>query len=209
MSKDEDYSEREQREYRRRARRRQWFENFRERQRTAREWIALGEIADWCASAVTGADVAADERARTLAYQRLDQSAREGDLEVLCRGQRQSRILYLHPRHARHGANRRWLSREQLRHVQSMRDLGAYCWLPRELAHQWLAAHGYPCSAQFDPAAEQPVPPRETKLEAVRCYIVRTYPRGIPAGVTDNEIARQTGASERTVRRARHSPPTC
>lgn len=44
---------------------------------------------------------------------------------------------------------------------------------------------------------------KETRIAAVRAYIAQTYPDRIPAGVTDKAIARATGASDRTVRRAR------
>jgi hypothetical protein len=53
-----------------------------------------------------------------------------------------------------------------------------------------------------------PIPPRETKLGAVQTYIARTYTQGLPAGVTDKVIAKATGVSERTVRRARKSGPS-
>jgi hypothetical protein len=53
-----------------------------------------------------------------------------------------------------------------------------------------------------------PTPPRQTKLGAVQSYTTRTYPSGIPAGVTDKAIARATGVSERTARRAREPSPT-
>jgi len=61
--------------------RRQWIERFAGRQRVVRQWIALPEITDWCARSVTGADAAAEERARTLAYQRLDRSSRNGEFD--------------------------------------------------------------------------------------------------------------------------------
>jgi hypothetical protein len=54
-------------------------------------------------------------------------------------------------------------------------------------------------------ASEQSVQRRVTKFETVRQHIALSYPKGIPADVTDKVIARATGASERTVRRARHS----
>jgi hypothetical protein len=44
---------------------------------------------------------------------------------------------------------------------------------------------------------------KATRLNEVRDFIAEKYPIGIPAGVTDKAIARATGASERTVRRAR------
>jgi hypothetical protein len=54
---------------------------------------------------------------------------------------------------------------------------------------------------------EQPRPPRETKRNAVQRYIAHIYPEGIPAGVTNKEIARATKVSPRTVQRALHSAP--
>jgi hypothetical protein len=155
MSEDDEYLERERREareYRRGARRRQSIEHFCERQRTLRQWIALDEIADWCARSVTGADATTEERARSLAYQRLDQSARDGEFEALCRGRMQSKILYLHPRQMGDGKDRRWLTREKLSYTE-IRNQASFSWLPRDLAQQWLAAHGYPWPTHFDPVA--------------------------------------------------------
>jgi hypothetical protein len=186
-------------DYQGESRRRHRLEDFREHQRVVREWIAIDEIADLCARSVTGASAAAEEEARSLAYERLDQSARRGEFEALSEGQSQSQIIYLHPRHPTEDER---LTREQLRYDVSIRDLAAYCFLPRELACQWFVAHGYPWPAHFDAVSE---PRRETKLKKVRGYIAGKYPRGIPGDVTDKEIARNTGTSERTVRRARQS----
>jgi hypothetical protein len=170
-----------QREHRR-ARRRQWILSFRERQRILRQWIAFDEIADWCARSVTGANVGAEEEARTLAYERLDQSARVGEFETICRGQTQSRILYLHPRMTGHGKDRRWLTREQLYHVQHIRDLAWFCWLPRELARQWLAAHGYPWPERFDPANRSPRRHQARQNLRLRTAIQNTLGKlGVPA----------------------------
>jgi predicted transcriptional regulator len=134
-------------------RRRQWIANFAKRQRVARQWISLPEIADWCARSVTGASVDAEEQARTLAYQRLDQSSRDGEFERAGRrGGRVttlSEIRYLDPELLRCR-----LEREQLAHIEgSIRCLAEYCWLPRELVRQWLAARGYSWPAHFDPVA--------------------------------------------------------
>lgn len=140
--------------------RRQWIERFAGRQRVARQWIALPEIADWCARSVTGADAAAEERARTLAFQRLDQSARNGEFEREGTDRspregtirpKQSKILYLDPlvTASGHTAGCR-LTHEPLAQLLSIRDVAAGCWLPRELARQWLAAHGYSWPAHFE-----------------------------------------------------------
>jgi hypothetical protein len=203
---EEDISERE---WQRGARRRQWIKEFRERQRTVRDWIGFDEIAEWCARSVTGASAAAEEEARRLAYERLDQSARNGEFETFCQGQPQSKILYLHPRSPRHGENRRWLTREQLGVFGNIRDQASYSWLPCKLAYQWLAAHDYPSAPAARLAAPDSGFTKATKTSAVKAFIVEKYPRGIPPGVSDKTIAREFGdhtkttVSDRTVRRAR------
>jgi hypothetical protein len=138
--------------YKGEARRRQFIERFPGRQRVARRWIAFDEIADWCARSMTATSATAEEEARTLAYDRLDQSVRKGEFETSCKGQAQSRILYLEPSMTWLTKDGRWLRREQLDYgFESIRDQAAQCWLPRELARQWLAWHGYPWPAHFDP----------------------------------------------------------
>ena len=138
----------------------QWIARFAERQRAARQWIAFPEIAEWCARSVTGASVPAEEQARTLAYQRLDQSSRDGEFEGVrfCQGRAisatRSKILYLDPLVTGDGASPRCrLRREQLDYVAGIRDVAPYCWVPRGLARQWLAAHGYSWPTHFDPVA--------------------------------------------------------
>jgi len=48
-------------------------------------------------------------------------------------------------------------------------------------------------------------PRRHTKVDEVKAHLAAKYPDGVPAGMTDKAIARETGVSERTVRRARTS----
>jgi hypothetical protein len=135
------------------------IECFAENQRTVRQWIALSEIADWCARSATGTSADNEETARTLAYQRLDQSARNGEFDrnERCRGPAmgaaRSKILYLDPYVAGEPRTPRRcrLTQEQFRFVEEIRTLGARCWLPHHLARQWLAAHNYPWPAHFDP----------------------------------------------------------
>ena len=136
----------------RHARWRERIAKFAERQRTERQWISLSEIADWCASSVTGASAAAEEQARAVAYERLDKSARDGEFECGGRATPQSEIRFLDPEMFRlaPGMLRLRIGCDQLDHVESIRQLAAYCWLPREVARQWLAAHGYPWPAHFD-----------------------------------------------------------
>jgi hypothetical protein len=126
-----------------------------QRQRAARQLIPISEIADWCARSVTGASADAEEQARELAYQRLDQSARRGEFERGGGAIPQSEIRYLDPEMFRlaPGMLRLRIGREQLGQDGIIRDLAGFCWLPRDLARQWLAANGYPWPTHFDPLA--------------------------------------------------------
>ncbi len=64
------------------------IERFTESQRTVRKWIALSEIADWCARSATGASAEEEAEARTFAFKRLDLSIRNGEFQRKdrCRG---------------------------------------------------------------------------------------------------------------------------
>ena len=42
-------------------------------------------------------------------------------------------------------------TRGQLPPGGSIRDVAVYCWLPQEATRRWLAAHGYPWPAHFEP----------------------------------------------------------
>jgi hypothetical protein len=53
------------------------------------------------------------------------------------------------------------------------------------------------------PSNSVPAAKKATKIDAAKAYIAQHYPDGIPAGVTDKQIARDAGVSDRTVRRAR------
>jgi hypothetical protein len=234
---EEDYQKR----YDCESRRRREIMDFRAQQRISREWIPVDEIIEWCVASQTGAGRAEAETVRSLAYDRLDQSAGAGEFETEV-------IKWIHPRFGE-----QWLTREALSHLTTIRDLAAQCWLSRARAREWLGAHGYPWPAHFDPPmsatsaingdVDRPAvdrtdrhPPlargapvvkgdrivipgkreadakgqtcpivRKTKLVTVQQYIAVNYPKGIPAEVTDKTIARATGVSERTVRRARHA----
>jgi hypothetical protein len=164
---------------------------FAERQNRVRQWLAFREIADWCARATTGASIDNEETARRLAYQRLDQSARNGEFDrnERCRGTAmktaRSKILYLDtyiagelrtPKRCR-------LSKEQIELVEDIRDLGARCWLPRELARQWLGVHGYPWPRHFEPTSPnkaQPGPMAEPPTARAGEADIATMPTGAP-----------------------------
>jgi hypothetical protein len=222
---------REERKNHWREKRWQTLTAFFEQQRKEYRFINLMDVADWCACSATTASVAKEKKARNRAYRRLAQSMLRGEFE-----QGRPHVRFLHPEISR------WrLNREQIRIALKPYDTGRkglirladaedgfwrFCWLPRELARQWLAAHCYPrpAPAHFDPtsraarpvqnqAAGHPAITRRTKLGAVQSYIASAYPNAIPAGMTDKAIARsfeaekKTQVSERTVRRARQPSP--
>jgi hypothetical protein len=147
-----------------RRRRQQWIDKFVERQQITRQWISLSKIADWCASSTTTASAAAQEDARTLAWQLLNQSARNGEFERAGR----SKILYLDAFATPSGASPCfWLTCEQLAigHIGSIRDLPGDCYLPRGRARQWFVSHDYRWPTHFDPVPQQPLAPASTIAE--------------------------------------------
>jgi hypothetical protein len=73
----------------------------------------------------------------------------------------------------------------------------------RDASVYWPALAEALAAAGFWVKKRRTGPKRETKIAAVQRYIASNYPTGIPAGVTDKAIARDTGVSERTVRRVR------
>jgi hypothetical protein len=123
---------------------------FAARQRTARRWIAVVDLVDWCAHSTTTATLDAEAQAREVAYRRLTDAILKGELE---RGGR-SKILYLDTLVTSGGASPRCrLTRKQFEIA-----LGATaappppllpitvlncCWLPADLTRQWLEVHGY------------------------------------------------------------------
>ncbi len=145
---------------RRREWRRQWIAKFTERQRTARRWIALVDLFDWCAQSTTTASLDAEAKAREVAYRRLADSLRRGEFERNSR----SKVLYLDTFVTSDGGSPRCrLTREQFEFVfeaaarppMSSPPVTVLncCWLPRELARHWLASHGYRWAPHFEPAS--------------------------------------------------------
>lgn len=149
----------------RRKWRRQWVARFAKRQRHARRWIAFVDLVDWCAQSTTTASLDAEAKAREVAYQRLTDSMRRGEFEHDGR----SRILYLDTLVISGGWSPRCrLTREQF---EIALDGAATppnpslpftvlncCWLPRELARQWLESHGYHWSPRFEPPPKRSPP---------------------------------------------------
>jgi hypothetical protein len=159
------------------SRRRREISHFRTQQRISREWIPVDKIIEWCVASQPGAGTAQAEQARILAFDRLDQSARAGEFEVGGKSQ----IKWLHPRFV----ETEWLTRDALSVFGTIRDQASYCWLPRELARQWLAAHGYPWPAHFDPA-----PPTSTTASAIAVLPTTDSDSSEPpAGIRTNKAA--------------------
>jgi hypothetical protein len=146
----------------RKAWRQRWIENFAERQRLTRRWISFVGLADWCASITPAVSVNDEGNARTLVYGRLLRSLLNGEFDR--RGK--SMVLWLDPaviteRHhegLRFSPPRLRLTREQLDFVISPADSSPplftlrCCWLPRDMARQWLKARGYPWPAFWEEA---------------------------------------------------------
>ena len=142
----------------REARRRAWINRFIERQRRLRQWISFLDLADWCAQSTTTASLAAQAEARILSLELLAGSILKAEFE---RGGR-SKILFLHSRVTGLGGIPCRLEKEgfatQFRYAAAMTpasplplEMLARCWLPRELARQWMEVHGYHRPLHLDP----------------------------------------------------------
>jgi hypothetical protein len=141
----------------REARRGDWIKGFAGRQRIAHRWIAFVDLADWCAHSTTAAGRAEEDQTRDLAWQRIAQSILNAEFERNSR----SKVLYLDPSVMGDGGSARCrLTREQFRIAF---DIAAAppgsslpllvlvrCWVPRELARQWIETHGYRWPPHFD-----------------------------------------------------------
>jgi hypothetical protein len=122
---------------------------FVERQRLGRRWIALVDLADWCAQSTTRASVAEEDDARELAYRRLVESVLIGEFER----DGTSKILCLAPDVFADGTSPRFrLTREQFGFGASGNapDLLRGCWLRAEMARQWIETHGYHWPVHFE-----------------------------------------------------------
>jgi hypothetical protein len=149
--------------WRREKWRREWIAKFTERQRIARRWIAFIDLVDWCGESTTAAGLKEEAGARKVAYQRLADSAQEGEFERDGR----SKILYLDALVTGDGASPRCrLTREQFKialDVAAMPPAPSLplevlncCWLPRALVRHWLQSHGYRPAPHLEPAAKKP-----------------------------------------------------
>jgi len=193
-----------------RRRRERAIARFRDQQLCKRNWVNLKEIVEWYAERGGRFDVAERDRA----YDLLIQDLLDGDFEVGVR----SKVLYLHPYTKMHRLTRRMLL-DVLELDQSVRsEYIDLCWLPRPLLDAWLRKHELPASpARFEPKKKNVARPRDQRKPgrslairvAVKVFIDRNWPKGVPAGVTTKAIAREFeqspdgfAVSERTVRRA-------
>jgi hypothetical protein len=138
---------------RRSASRRKSIARFAERQRIKKRWIALIDLIAWCAQSTTAASNDEEARARDVAYRRLAESILRGEFEQSGR----SKVLYLDTLVTSDGASPRCrLTREQFEIAFAAASLPLTvlncCWLPSDIARQWLEAHGYRRAPHFEPA---------------------------------------------------------
>jgi hypothetical protein len=155
--------------WRREARRRGRIKSFAAYQRNVRHnWVCLGDIVEWCASTAPVQTVNAQEEARAFTSLRLLESVKSGEFD---RGGR-SQVLCLVPdvyvdrgpegalhvsfprlRLTRKGAERAAAAAAQFdTHFglsPSPLPLLLSCWVPCDLARQWLTARGHPWPADF------------------------------------------------------------
>jgi hypothetical protein len=146
--------DRETREVNRRA----WIKRFAEHQRRLREWISVPDLTDWCGQSTTTAVVAEQAKSRDLALELFADSILKAEFEREGR----SKILFLSSRVTGRGSIPCRLKREsferQWRYAAKMTpapplplEVLACCWLPRELARQWIESHGYRWPPHLDP----------------------------------------------------------
>jgi hypothetical protein len=140
-----------------------WIAKFAERQRTARGWIAVADLVDWCVHSTTTASLEAEAQAREVAYRRLSDSILKGEFERDGR----SKILYLDTLEASDDASPRCrLTKEQF---EIAFDATAAppapslpitvlncCWLPADLARHWVEEHGYRLPLYLAPVRAAP-----------------------------------------------------
>jgi hypothetical protein len=149
--------------WRREKRRRRWINRFRERQRVERKWTEFREIATWCAQSSTAMTARDEQHAFDLACQRFAEAVLQGEFEAGAR----SRVLYLDPK----GFST--LTRESLtiacrataqfdEHLTASEEAFSrpinvltHCWVPADMARDWLQARGYRLPAYLVPFAER------------------------------------------------------
>jgi hypothetical protein len=125
---------------------------FGKRQRVSRRWIALVDLADWCAQSTARASAAEEDEARELAYRRLAESVLIGEFER----ESKSEILYLVPDVFSDGGTPRFrVTREKFGFAASgtAPDLLRCRWLRRKMARQWIETHGYDWPSHFEAGA--------------------------------------------------------
>jgi hypothetical protein len=207
------------------------FARFKDRQLRKREWINFREITDWCSELGGGAE--RDEARRSNAYSTLRDDLLAGDFEDAAG---KSCVLYLHHRSTRVRMTREnWLIIEETHSPDIARSQFLdRCWLPRHMFQHWLARRELPLSPpRFEPRVSETTimppqqvvsreaataietSPRQTPgrkpyaIDAVRAYISKHYPVGVPPNVTHKKIGKDFEESEggfkvspRTVSRA-------
>jgi hypothetical protein len=114
------------------------IKRFTESQRSKREWINFGEIAEWCSK--EDQSIVPSKGKSEEAYETLQRDLLEGEFEESGR----SRVLYLHPAAAKARMTREWLQDAIAHNYDGDHGRSAYlahCWIPRRLFDRWLAKH--------------------------------------------------------------------
>jgi hypothetical protein len=140
---------------------------FAEKQRKFRKWICFAEIADWAAREVNS--IKPSEELRARAYMELRASLVAGDFDLADR----TNVLFLSP----DIPGRRMTLEFFDRAARSFDDRIVvdgylkYCWIPRELCHQWFNHHRLSCPIHFEPPGEREVLSAEPEQSAQQAVL--------------------------------------
>jgi hypothetical protein len=144
----------------REANRRNFIDRFRKEQSRMRRWIEFRDLADWCARSTTTTGAAEQAKAQIFALDQLANAILNGQFEDKSRSQ----VLLLDARargvvgsapcrlHTAAFARQCEYAAEMTPLEPLPLETLAKCWLPREVARQWIEMHGYRWPSHFDPS---------------------------------------------------------
>jgi hypothetical protein len=157
---------------------------FAEKQRTTRQWVNFGAIADWCAR--ERGSIKPDEELHSAAYEQLRLALASGAFSIGGK----PRVLFF-------GDDVSWvrMTCERLAQIESCFDreivyhgfLSA-CWIPHELAGRWLDERNVPCPHHLFP------PVRGESATGQRALRTAAATTGLTSSATDGPVARRRNA---------------